>query len=90
MQLQQRGIAVKMMSLNYPQQSPCLALRDLGWQVLSIALSHVFGCELRVFLVTFQAGLWSAECRMHQRITGVVLEQGGFASSGFRLWNCVG
>lgn len=67
MQSQQQGIAVKIMSLNYLQQSLCLALGDLSWQVLSIAPSHVFGCEPRVFLVTFQVGVWSSACRMHQR-----------------------
>lgn len=61
--MHQHCVTVKDFSSNFAfdlPQSFCLALRDLSWQVLIIALSHVFGCELKVFLVTFQVGMWSA------------------------------
>lgn len=67
MQLHQHCATVEDFSYKFAfdlQQSLCLAFRDLGCQVLIIALSRVFGCELKVFLVTFQVGMWSAACGM--------------------------
>lgn len=94
MQLHQHSIAVKDFVYDFAfELSPTVPVPCLQRCKLASAQCCSKSCLWR-WTESLPCDLpsWHVECCAQHVLkrTGVVLEQGGFASSGFRHWNCLG